>query len=255
MKINLTYQLNIKQLSNDKLDKQSLEDYLQVMAYYGLAAKNIYNSALFIINNILTSYQYDKDNNNYKLKNKLHDNQKDMINIVNLAISSINKKRINRFNINKSKNTNIKITNNPALFSLYGNVINKNTYYQITNDVLLETTIKLKEKLNPDYQDYTAIHSHVAQPTIQKLCDNYRNYYKALSAYRNKSKNSNFTGKPQEPGYLHKKSQLTFEIPAQRFSNQGKILNILKKHKLYADFEKTRPVNKDLIDNLIVLIY
>ena len=245
MKINLTYQLNIKQLANDKLDKQSLEDYLQVMAYYGLAAKNIYNSALFIINNILTCYEYDKTNNNYKLKNKLHDNQQDIINTVNLAIELINNKRTNKLK-NKDNKKDSK-TKPLVLLSLYENTISKSVYYQIINKTVLEETIKLKEKHNKAYQDYTLIHSFVAQATIHRLCDNFSNYFRALSIY-NKN-NNGFNGKPKQPDYLNKKSQLTFEVAAQRFSKQGKILSISKKHKLYTDFEKTNLVSKDLIDN------
>ena len=255
MKINLTYQLNIKQLVNANqaiinktiIDKKSLEDYLQVLSYYGLAAKNIYNSALFIVNNILTSYEYDKNNHNYKLKNKLHDNQQDIINTVNLAINTINNKRLNKLKNKANNKSKIKKPKPLVLLSLYENTITKSVYYQIINKTVLEETIKLKEKHNKVYQDYTLVHSHLAQATIHKLCDNFNNYFKALSAY-NKNKNS-FNGKPRQPDYLNKKSQLTFEVAAQRFSNQGKILNISKKHRLYTDFEKNNLISKNLIDN------
>ena len=59
MKANLTYSLNQKQLP---------VSYLQIMDSYGFAAKNIYNSALFIVNNIFSSYVWDKDLQVYKLK-------------------------------------------------------------------------------------------------------------------------------------------------------------------------------------------
>lgn len=59
MKINLTYSIN----------KTFIPDfYCEVLICYGLSAKNIKSSTLFIIKNIFTSYTYNKDLNIYSLK-------------------------------------------------------------------------------------------------------------------------------------------------------------------------------------------
>lgn len=60
MQINLTYTLDDKKLIPDV--------YYEVLGYYGLSAKNIKNSALFIIKNILTSYSYNKEKDSYSSK-------------------------------------------------------------------------------------------------------------------------------------------------------------------------------------------
>mgnify|MGYP000526452057 CR=1 FL=1 len=83
MKINLTYTVN----------KKSIPDfYHEILNCYGLSAKNIKNSTLFIVKNILTSYTYDKDLKTYTLKNNLHQNQLDIISTVNQTISTLNAK-------------------------------------------------------------------------------------------------------------------------------------------------------------------
>ena len=83
MKINLTYTVN----------KDSIPSYYyEVLSCYGLSAKNIKNSTLFIVKNIFTSYTYDKDLKTYTLKENLHQNQLDLISTVNQTISTLNAK-------------------------------------------------------------------------------------------------------------------------------------------------------------------
>jgi len=83
MKINLTYSIN----------KTLIPDfYHEVLSCYGLSAKNIKNSTLFIVKNIFTSYTYDKDLKTYTLKNNLHQNQLDIISTVNQTITQLNSK-------------------------------------------------------------------------------------------------------------------------------------------------------------------
>ncbi len=83
MKINLTYTVN----------KDSIPDfYYEVLSCYGLSAKNIKNSTLFIIKNIFNSYTYNKEFNIYTLKPNLHTNQLDILNTVNQTILNLNAK-------------------------------------------------------------------------------------------------------------------------------------------------------------------
>ena len=83
MKINLTYIVN----------KQLIPDYYhEVLSCYGLSAKNIKNSTLFIVKNTFNSYTYNKELNTYTLKNNLHHNQLDIINTINQAITQVNAK-------------------------------------------------------------------------------------------------------------------------------------------------------------------
>lgn len=252
MKVNLTYSLNQKQLP---------VSYLQVMDCYGFAAKNIYNSALFIVNNIFSSYVWDKELQVYKLKESLHENQTEILKYINQAVIVCNNKqkdnfsdKIKKYNseladyekLSDSEKKLVKLPKEPKLklFKEFGQEIDNKTYYQVIDKTLLETTIKVKEE-NSSYKDYSVIHSYVAQATVHKLCDNFSNYYEALKSYLN-NKNS-FTGKPQQPKYLNKTDRLTFELSSQRIK-QGKVINVKSYHQLFTDYDKKNLLDKKLIE-------
>ena len=254
MKINLTYSIN----------KTLIPDYYhEVLSCYGLSAKNIKNATLFIVKNIFTSYTYNKELNTYTLKNNLHQNQLDIIHTVNQTISTLNAKlkskyndKLNLFNQAKNKHYQENKDNKeefkekePKLiqFNNYLSTIDSKTYYQIINKTLLENVIKTKEVLNKKFQDYSEVHSHLAQSVVQQVCDEYSYYFKALKEYfLTKGNDNSFTGMPKEPQYKAKNSKITFEISKQRFNNDGTVLLIGSKHKLYKDYTK-----KELINNSI----
>ena len=254
MKINLTYSIN----------KTLIPDfYHEVLSCYGLSAKNIKNATLFIVKNIFTSYTYNKELNTYTLKNNLHQNQLDIIHTVNQTISTLNAKlkskyndKLNLFNQAKNKHYQENKDNKeefkekePKLiqFNNYLSTIDSKTYYQIINKTLLENVIKTKEVLNKEFQDYSEVHSHLAQSVVQQVCDEYSYYFKALKEYfLTKGNDNSFTGMPKEPQYKAKNSKITFEISKQRFNNDGTVLLIGSKHKLYKDYTK-----KELINNSI----
>ena len=249
MKINLTYSVNNKLIP---------DFYSEVLGYYGLSAKNIKNSALFIINNIFSAYSYNKDSDSYFLKNNLHDNQQEIFEIINSTINHLNKKLKIKFDQNMAQfihqkeintNTNNSKIKKPQLvqFNSYSEIIDSKTYYQILDKSLLENVIKHKEKVKPEYKDYTIVHSHLAQSVLQKLCDEFSHYFKAVKKYS--ANKENFTGKPQQPNYKSKTSAISFDISIQRFSKQGKILTINKNHKVYKDYDKTKLIDQELIAN------
>lgn len=265
MKINLTYTVN----------KKSIPDYYyEVLFCYGLSAKNIKNATLFIVKNLFTSYVYNKVFNTYTLKENVHQNQLDIISTINQTIFNLNVKlkskydsKLNLYNQAKDKYDKDNKDKQPkeefALkepkliqFNEYTNKIDSKTYYQIINKTLLENVIKTKELNNINYQDYSEVHSHLAQAVVQQVCDEYNYYFKALKEYfkqkSNKSTNSNntenngFTGIPKEPQYKAKYSQITFELSSQRFNNNGTVLLIGKSHKLYKDYGKKELINDDI---------
>ena len=107
-----------------------------------------------------------------------------------------------------------------------------------------------KKYICKQYQDYSEVHSHLAQSVVQQVCDEYNYYFKALKEYFltknniNKCEVNGFTGIPKEPQYKAKHSKITFEISKQRFNDNGTVLLINKHHKLYKDYAK-----KELIDD------
>ena len=262
MKINLTYTVNKKLIP---------EYYDEVLNCYGLSAKNIKNSTLFIVKNLFTSYTYDKDLKTYTLKNNLHQNQLDIISIVNQTITQLNGKlkakyhdKLNIYNQAKEKYEEDNKDKEPkeefklkepkiVQFNEYLSTIDSKIYYQIINKTLLENVIKTKELNNLNYQNYSEVHSHLAQSVVQQVCDEYNYYFKALKEYfLTKGKNINqgevngFTGMPKEPQYKAKHSKITFELSKQRFNNDGTVLLIGSKHKLYKDYAKKELINHEI---------
>lgn len=261
MKINLTYTVK----------KNLIPDfYYEVLSCYGLSAKNIKNSTLFIIKNIFNSYTYNKDLNHYQLKDNLHTNQLDILNTVNQTIITLNAKlkskynsKLNLFNQLKAEHLNSGNKEEfkekqPKLiqFNQYSSNIDSKTYYQIINKSLLENVIKTKELMNKKFIDYGEVHSHLAQAVVQQVCDEYNYYFKDLKEYFiqhkdktiNNSQSNHFTGLPKEPQYKAKQSKITFEVSKQRFNNNGTVLIIGKNHKLYKDYAKKELLNNHIIE-------
>jgi len=264
MKINLTYTVK----------KNLIPDfYYEVLSCYGLSAKNIKNSTLFIIKNIFNSYIFNKELNIYTLKHNLHTNQLNILNTVNQTITQLNAKLKSKYESKlqlyyKAKEEFNKINNKdnkkefkekePKLiqFNSYSNEIDSKTYYQIINKSLLENVIKTKENINKEFIDYGEVHSHLAQAVVQQVCDEYNYYFKALKEYFiqhkdktiNNDKINHFTGMPKEPQYKAKHSKITFEISKQRFNNNGTVLLIGNKHKLYKDYAKKELIKPEVTE-------
>src|SRR5579875_2675663 len=106
MKINLTYSVNDKTLIPDF--------YHKVLDYYGLSAKNIKNSTIFIIRNILSSYDYDKTSDSYIVRNNLHSKQSEMLDFVNQATAIVNTNSAKKFE-KKNKNNAENKDNKPKV--------------------------------------------------------------------------------------------------------------------------------------------
>jgi len=243
MKINLTYSVEPKLIP---------DFYYEVLDYYGLSAKNIKNSTVFIIRNILSSYNYDKASDSYIVIDNLHSNQQDMLDFVNQATVKVNTNLAKNFKKKQKKETENN-NDNPdkkqkvkelKQFKFYTNVIDKDTYFQILDKSILENTIKIKEK-NSQFQDYSLVHSHLAQPVVQKVADDFIYYFKALKQYS--TSKVIFTGRPKEPGYKSQNARVSFDISIDRFSSGG-MIRILKKHKLFTNYDKTQLVSQSLID-------
>ena len=228
MNINLTLTQNLHAIL--PLEIQS------VFQAYMVSAKNIRNKTVFIITNLQSAYMFDKESKSFKLKEKLHINQTEIINIANLIITQLNENNLIKHN---AKNLTLEEKNRKEFkpMQLFEAVISKDTYYQTTHKTLIEYIIKYQEN-NSQFQDYTIVNSILAQNTVHKVCDDFNYYYKALSTYYKNP--SEFTGKPAKPSY--KNNVCSFEVSALRFNKNGSILGINKNHKLYLDFNKSNVV-------------
>ena len=229
MNINLTLTQNLHAIL--PLEIQS------VFQAYMVSAKNIRNKTIFVITNLQSAYFFDKTSKQFKLKEKLHENQTEIIKIANVIINQLNESNLTKYN---TKNLVLEEKDRKEFkpMQLFEAVISKDTYYQSTHKTLIEYIIKYQEN-NSKFQDYTIVNSILAQNTVHKVCDDFKFYSKALLAYYKNP--SEFTGKPAKPSY--KNSVCSFEVSALRFNQNGSILGVNKNHKLYLDFKKDKLVS------------
>lgn len=215
-----------------------------------LIGKNIANTTQFLIKNIYTSFDYDREKSLYLQKENLHTNQIETIKLFNQVINQIDPKRKTAH-----KKKQVKKINNPPYVpipSIDKTITTKELMAILTDFSLIDNVVKAKEKQNKvlknNYTDYTNISSYVASVAVKQTVQNMKNYFKAVIAFwknvkENKSSNINTSNKkekltpPQLPKYLDKNERLTFEIHHQRFNKKGILFKVdAKKHKLYTDF-------------------
>ena len=228
-----------------------------VFSCYSLASKNIRNKTVFCISNIQSSYLYNKETNNYSLKDTLHDNEKNIIDKANMVISLLNKKILEKYEIKSKENKeskepkdlkDLKDLKEPKILKEFTQVIDKNTFFQSINKTLIESLIRVNENDGkPDFKDYTIINSVLAQNVVHKVCDDFNHFSKSLVAYfKNKE---GFKAMPQKPSYKGKNELSSFEVSSLRLNNNGSVLTINKNHKLFFDFKKTKQLtDKKIID-------
>ena len=96
---------NLPKTFNLGLNQKADKDLIQVLLSLSMVNKNLYNTALFVINQVSSSYIFDKNTKTYslKLEKLLHNNQKNMLEFVNLQISYFNKSRLAAYNKKKIK--------------------------------------------------------------------------------------------------------------------------------------------------------
>ena len=221
MKSYLTYRLKSKKITP--------EAYAVVDAYL-LSAKNVRNSVVFLINNILTAYTYNKENKQFLLKEELHQNQKDMIAFMNKAITAFNLKR-----------------DEDKQYKEFDSVLSLNTQRQLLDKSLVEQALKLVEADKEEHlRAFANTHSFIAQMILQQVVDSYKYYYKALAQYYIKP--DAFTGKPKAPNYSERNARSTFEIDQSRLTKKGYLIKVLSKWKLFRKFPDKNPLLEDEIE-------
>ncbi len=150
MKRYLTRQLNAKEIT----EAASVIDALM------LSAKNVRNSTIFLINNIITAYEYNTSTKLFDLKTELHQNQQSNLDIINKIIPVYNQHASSK---KVSPDQKVKTLN---LFTEHITVTTRN---QILNHKLIEQTLKSAEALKePHLKAYANTHSYIAQSTLQK---------------------------------------------------------------------------------------
>ena len=198
-----------------------------------LAAKNLYNIGVFIIRNLLSCFS------DGVLKTELHENQIQVIELVNNSIKIINANRAAK----KALDPEYK----PKLFDLIDS--NSKSPWVILDSSLFDHVLR-----NYSYEGsipFTSIPSKVSQQIGITIISNFKNWLAALKIF--KSTPANFTGRPKMPGYLEKSKLHTMTYPV---ATLGTNLPKIDKRELFMDFKQDTPLAKDDIDeyNLIEVL-
>ena len=237
------------------------ESFYTVVDSSMLMAKNIANPTLFLIKNIITSFQYNKETKSYHLKEELHVHQKQTIDLFNQVIPIINHDRLIKFNEKieqekQEKSLKSKEVDDVKEFIPLPLIVNTISIQELqrllTDKSLIENVLREKEKIvdtlnNSDdsnqekevryNKDYANIHSVIAQYAVHQMVDNIKNHFKAVASYWKNYKVGDKPTHPQLPKYLDKNQRFTFELHHSRFNSKGNIFTInSNKHKLYSNF-------------------
>ena len=237
MKMCFTYQLAKKKIP---------ENIDSVLGGYCLTAKNIYNSALYLIRQVFIAYQFDSNTKTYTKNPKLHQAQIDVFTQLELTLQRLNTEKAARVKnkLLKDPKLDVKV----RVFMPYAGVINSDVYYQILNKTVLENLLRDMELAKlPEHRDYIMVHSHLAQSVLHKLVDDYQNYYKSLKVYFTNP--DAYTGKPNAPDYLGKNERRGFELALKSLLPDGGLIKILKKHQVYKTFPKQNLMTESEIED------
>lgn len=75
----------------------------QVLLALTLQSKNLSNTCLYLIRNVFSAYEYDKENKVSRLKDILHPDQVVIIAHYNTYIALVNKKRVEKYPVKIEK--------------------------------------------------------------------------------------------------------------------------------------------------------
>ena len=158
-----------------------------------LSAKNLYNIGVFIIRNLLSCFL------DGVLKTELHENQRQVIELVNNSINIIN--------ANRSAKKALDPEYKPKLFDLIDS--NSKSPWVILDSSLLDHILR-----NYTYEDsipFASLPAKVSEQIRITIINNFKNWLAALKIF--KSTPANFTGRPKMPGYLEKSKLHTITYP------------------------------------------
>lgn len=202
------------------------EEVLDVPYAYTASAKNIYNSTLYVIRQIISAYEQVKSldgKSTYVIKADSHDNVVETLELANQTIDYLsNKQKIKQSKLDKKEIVK-------KVQYHYEPLIDFSTYYQFLNSNILNNMLKIKDK-SSNYKDYTQISSHIAQSAVASAIQDYKNYLASLkSFYKTPDK---FLGKPKQPQYKTKLSRLTYGLDENRLTKDGYLARVITKDNI-----------------------
>lgn len=219
-----------------------------------LHGKNLANTTLFLLKQILSAYQQNADGLTYRHKLTLYTNQSDVLTFINAFIPQYNQRRAKQRQLKidkatdkpkKDKNGKDKPPPEPfvAMHS-YDPTIDKNTLYQVMDNLFLQALVAAwgahqATQALVTQSDYEALTGEMAQRVIFGVRDDYKNGFQAIKA------SDNSRGRQQLPDYLPKDSHKTLSIDLTQKTN-GKLTS-LGDRQLYTDAAKTKLLDAEAL--------
>lgn len=185
-------------------------DVLRAFLAATLQAKNLYNSALYLIRQVVTAYEYDSERKLNILKDDIRPEQQATIDHFNSIIVARNQKRADEYEAKSAKKraNGEEVTPLKAVPLLLPQM--KNLYASLLEITVLETAVKTRPDENGEFV-FKRIPAAMAQQLLWLVADNFKSYFKATKEYGiNPDK---FTGRPAMPDYKERNDRMVLEIP------------------------------------------
>ncbi|MBC7414073.1 MAG: IS200/IS605 family element transposase accessory protein TnpB [Herminiimonas sp.] len=192
--------------------KGALEQVCLVLCHQ---AKNLFNTANFLIRQVTSAYQYDAQAKVNRLRPELQANQAAVIAHINAQIVSINAARKARHPEKVAKATSLnKEAPDLKLIPTLDAVMPK------LAGTLLDATLLDNAARNWQSHDGDAVYKRLpavmSQQVIGRLRDAYSSFFEALKVYAVAP--ATLTGRPRMPGYLPKHERFVIELPIAAIS-------------------------------------
>ena len=163
-------------------------------------AKNLYNTCTFLIRQINSAYVFDPEARNYRLKDDLHEHQRDQLMAFNQVIDQVNTKRKLKQNENEKTRFVAPLEPVMTISPLY-----------VALDV---TVLDNVAKAHVDHEGqivYRRLPASAAQQVVRSVIDVWK---ASLSAQRDFARHpEKYTGRPQFPGFQPKDGHFPVEKP------------------------------------------
>lgn len=206
-----------------------------VTAALAKQANNLYNTAFFIIRNVISSYTYDASVGVLLQKDTLHTHQQQAVNAFNGVIQALNAKRLS-------------IDPQAKQLPLFAWASN-NLFTCLLDPTVLDQVCRNWATSHEDTV-YSRLPGVMAQQVRRRVIDAFKSHFKAIEAYT--AHPAAFTGKPRMPSYRNKGSQFVLEFPLAQLNGQGLLPSVVGK-RVPVDYEETSLLTDEQLSRLQTL--
>lgn len=175
--------------------------------------KNIKNTAVYLIRQVISAYEYDRDTQRNVLRDELRPEQVSAIAEFNQQIVGINGKRTEKFPSKQArwiadgrldgKEPKLKLV--PFLGAQV-----EHLFATVLDATVLDNVVRHHRNENGDVV-YRRVPGVVAQQVLKRVTESFASFAKAVKQYR--ADPAGMTGRPKLPGYLGKHERFVLEIP------------------------------------------